>query len=490
MGEQMKEVTFIIHKPIICLLIDSLMDTPLQEEIQAGRVPTLQFLRDNGTYFPRVVSSFPTMSVSIDTTMLTGEPPNKHGIYGLTYYHQQHNKVFNFGTGPKEILFFGLKRVLHAAMMQLNQKLISKDVETIHEATEKPTASINAMIYRGSNPVKLKPPWITWLFGLLPRSIETIVPAYFSFGSLFCITKKSIPKTMLSKFGMNDHFSSMEIISLIKEDKLPPLSFVYFPGNDIIIHKKGTSEGKGLRKADNEINPILNAFGSWEEAIQKCNFIVLGDSGQTNMMKKDTYVDLRKVLKPYSIMPISRDTPKSKDQLITCVNERMGYITILDKNISYQEIVRLCKTEKKLDVIAWQEDDRWIHVVSGQADGALSFRPNGDYTDEYNQKWQLEGDISILDLTIDDDQIQYGIYPDALSRLAGAMDPKSRNIIITISPGYELVGKASPKHKGASHGSLHQLDSLVPMIMTGIDHPPEHLRIIDLKKWLLSLLKE
>ncbi|WP_240874737.1 alkaline phosphatase family protein [Shimazuella soli] len=472
------------------MLIDSLMDTPLQEEIQAGRAPTLQFLRDNGTYFPRVVSSFPTMSVSIDTTMLTGEPPNKHGIYGLTYYHSQQKKVFNFGTGPKEILFFGLKRVLHAAIMQLNQKLISKDVETIHEATEKPTAAINSMIYRGNQPATLKTPWLAWLFGLLPRNVETSVPSHFSFGSLFNITKKSLPKTFLSKFGMNDHFSSMEIISLIEEDKLPPLSLVYFPGNDTVVHKKGTSEGKGIKKVDEEISPILNAFGSWEEAIQKCNFIVLGDSGQTNMMKKDTYVDLRKILRPYSIMPLSRDTPKPQDQLIICVNERMSYITILDDNISYQDIVRLCKAEKKIDVIAWQTEDRWIHVVSGQTDGALSFRPDGDYTDEYNQKWQLEGDISILDLTLDDHQIQYGLYPDALSRLAGAMDPASRNIIITISPGYELVGKASPKHKGASHGSLHHLDSLVPMIVTGMDNQPEHLRLIDLKKWFLNLLQE
>lgn len=466
------------------------MDTPLQEEIQAGHVPALQFLRDNGTYFPRVVSAFPTMSVSIDATMLTGEPPNKHGIFGLTYYHQQQKKVFNFGTGPKEILFFGMKRVLRAAVMQLNQKIISKDVKTIHEETKKPTASINAMIYRGSHPAKLKTPWLAWLFGLLPREIETSVPSIFSFGSLFNIAKKSFPKTMLSKFGMNDHFSSMEIISLIQQDKLPPLSLVYFPGNDSIVHKKGTSEGKGIRKVDEEIGPILDAFGSWEEAIQKCSFIVLGDSGQTNMMKKDTYVDLRKILQPYSIMPISRDTPKPRDQLITCVNERMSYITILDENISYQDIVRLCKREKKLDVIAWQDEEGWIHVVSGQADGALSFRPNGDYVDEYNQKWKLEGDISILDLTLQDQHIHYGIYPDALFRLAGTMDPTSRNVIITVSPGYELISKASPKHKGGAHGSLHQLDSLVPMILTGIDDPPEHLRIIDIKKWMLTLLQE
>jgi hypothetical protein len=490
MGEQMKEVSFIIHKPIICLLIDSLMDAPLQEEIQAGRAPTLQFLRDNGTYYPRVVSPFPTMSVSIDSSMLTGKPPNEHGIYGLTYYHQKQKRVYNFGTGPKEIFLFGVKRVLRAGMLELNQKLLHKDVKTLHEETDEPTASINAMIYRGKNHTKLRAPWIAWLTGLLPRKIETSVPTYFSYGSMHTIDKRSHPKNMLTQFGVNDHFSSMEIISLIKQDKLPRLSLVYFPGNDIIVHKKGTSEGKGIKKTDDVLGPILDAFGSWEEAIQKCNFVVLGDSGQTNMVKKDTYIDLRKILHPYAIMPLSRDTPQPQDQLITCVNERMSYIYILDEQISYQDVVRLCKVEKKLDVIAWQEDDGWIHVVSGQTDGALSFRANGEYHDEFDQKWQLEGDISILDLTLDEQTIQYGMYPDALSRLSGALDPKSRSVIITVSPGYELVGQGSPKHKGASHGSLHHLDSLVPMIVTGIQQPPENLRIIDLKKWFLDLLEE
>jgi hypothetical protein len=262
------------------------------------------------------------------------------------------------------------------------------------------------------------------------------------------------------------------------------------PKNDVIVHKKGTSEGKGIIHANNQIASILDAFGSWEEAISQCNFIVLGDSGQTNMMNKDAYLDLRKVLEPYRIMPLSRQTPIARDQLITCVNERMSYITILDETITYQEIVRLCKKEKKIDVIAWQDHDGWIHVVSGQNEGALSFRPQGDYIDEYEQTWQLEGDISILDLILTEQNIQYGIYPDALARLAGAMDPTSRNVIITISPGYELIGQGSPKHKGASHGSLHHLDSLVPMITTGIEQPPKHLRLIDFKEWLLQLMNQ
>ncbi|MDQ0246833.1 hypothetical protein J2S09_004437 [Bacillus fengqiuensis] len=47
----------------------------------------------------------------------------------------------------------------------------------------------------------------------------------------------------------------------------------------------------------------------------------------------------------------------------------------------------------------------------------------------------------------------------------------------------------SPTHVGgASHGGLHKQDSLVPMIVTGTNSSPKHLRMIDLNDWILTLI--
>ncbi|MGA8941601.1 MAG: alkaline phosphatase family protein, partial [Thermoactinomyces sp.] len=51
------------RKPVILIMIDSLMDPALNETIHSEQVPALSFLKKNGRYFPRVISSFPTMSV-------------------------------------------------------------------------------------------------------------------------------------------------------------------------------------------------------------------------------------------------------------------------------------------------------------------------------------------------------------------------------------------------------------------------------------------
>ncbi|MMZ63033.1 hypothetical protein D1872_252690 [compost metagenome] len=62
--------------------------------------------------------------------------------------------------------------------------------------------------------------------------------------------------------------------------------------------------------------------------------------------------------------------------------------------------------------------------------------------------------------------------------------------MVTASPGYELVGENSPTHlNGGGHGSLHKQDSLVPMIVTGTDTAPKHLRIVDIKDWVLQLIQ-
>jgi hypothetical protein len=59
-----------------------------------------------------------------------------------------------------------------------------------------------------------------------------------------------------------------------------------------------------------------------------------------------------------------------------------------------------------------------------------------------------------------------------------------------LNPGYEFIGESSPEHDGGgAHGSMHKDDSLSPMIVTGTNKRIDHLRIVDLKKWILDILE-
>lgn len=478
-------------RPVILIIIDSLMDQPLQEMIRQGKAPALKFLIERGHYYPKVVSAFPTMSVSIDTTLLTGVPPNQHHIFGLTHFCPERKRVINYGTGMKECLAFGIKNVLTDSLKNLNQKIISKNVQTIHEAVDGPTASINALIYRGNIDHTLHLPLIAKLFGL-PSKIKTQGPEAFSFGTLHPLNAVNQHGQPWGRYGMNDRFSRMEITPLIENKQLPPFTILYLPSNDDYLHAHGPQETKGIEKADRELQKILDAFSSWEKAINTTTFVVLGDSGHTQTLPDHTvsYVYLRKILSSYSVMPTKQIYPRKEDQIVLCVNERMGYIYILDDQLETEQIAKIVQQDERIDVIAWKEQET-THAISGIMDGELHYKETGSYIDEYEQSWNLQGDVSILDLTIDQEgKILYGEYPDALFRLNGVMETAKKVIVITCSPGYELVDDASPTHTGGSHGSLHYHDSHVPMVVTGTDTKPQNLRIIDLKEWVLSLMKE
>lgn len=90
-------------KPVLVLVIDSLMDQPLQEAVQTGKAPALKFLMENGHYEPEVASSYPTMSVTIDSTILTGTYADQHRIPGLVWYNQAENRLINYGSGMREV---------------------------------------------------------------------------------------------------------------------------------------------------------------------------------------------------------------------------------------------------------------------------------------------------------------------------------------------------------------------------------------------------
>lgn len=479
------------HKPIVMIIVDSLMEKPLMEAMQSGRAPALKFLSDQGQWFPKVVSSFPTMSVTIDSTLLTGAPPNQHQIFGLQYYDPKQKRIINFGTGAKEALAVGLKRIVTDNMIHLNHRYLHADVQTIHEAYDGPTASINAFLYRGPYRHTLRIPWLVRRFTGFPQHLTVQAPALFSYGALHKINPSTKHDPFWRRYGGNDRFTADELIFLIQNQLLPPFTIAYFPSNDDVVHQKGVTETKGIERVDQLLQSILNSYSSWKEAIEQTIFIVLGDSGQTDTIADHTqaFIDLQPLLSPYRVTSIQKGTPSDDDQLVCCVNERMAYLYLLDDKLSFHEVAHRLKQEERIDLIAWKEQE-FFHVLRGDKDGILRFASGGNQYDEYHQHWTVEGDVSILDLTLQDQQILYGIYPDVLNRLMGVSETADRVIIITAAPGYEMIYGPSPKHRGASHGSLHYQDSHVPMIVAGTDSKPTSLRMIDLKPWILQMLNQ
>ncbi|WP_010275395.1 alkaline phosphatase family protein [Paenibacillus senegalensis] len=484
-------------KKTIFLLIDSLMAKAIDQGIEQKELPNFQFLIEHGQYYKDMVSSFPTMSVTIDSSLLTGTYPNQHHVPGLTWYSMKEKKMINYGTGPMEVIKHGIDPTLTDALIHLNGKHLNPELPTLYDDLAKlglKAGSVNGLLYRGPQVHVLQiPPWIQGPTSL-PEQIGVKGPDFLALGALSdpLADIENKPDGITRNMGINNKFSLETVEYLITENKLPDFLFVYLPDLDRRIHKKGPADLKGVKKVDDQLNALLQRFGSPQEALAKVNLIIAGDSGMTQLKSKreEPVIDLPSMFGEYNVLLPGENVTDDTD-IVLAVNETMAYLYNLRPENSLREIALRLAGDSRIDLVSWREND-WIHAIHGGTAKELKYKAGGTLVDPYQQKWTVEQDIEVLDLAVNPANLAlgYGRYPDVLQRLSGALHSHpGEYLVVTAKPGYELTNQSSPTHEGGGgHGSLHKEESLVPLIIAGTDLRPQYLRIVDLKPFLLKLL--
>lgn len=484
-------------KKTILLLIDSLMSQAIDQGIRQNELPTMKFLIEHGQYYKDMVSSFPTMSVTIDSSLLTEAYPNNHHVPGLSWYSISDKKVINYGTGPMEVLRQGVDPVLTDALIHLNDKHLNPELPTLYDDLAQlglKSGSVNGLIYRGPKDHVLSLP--AWIHDptSLPAEIPVKGPDFLALGSLSNPLHKikNMPDGITRNMGINNRYSIETVKYLISSDKLPDFLYVYLPDLDRKMHKKGPYDLSGVKKVDSQLQSLLQQFGSLEEALNKINLIIAGDSGMTQLKpgRDDPVVDLPSIMSEYNVLPPG-ETATDETGIALAINETMAYVYNLRSENSLRDLALLMAGEPRIDFVAWKEQE-WIYAVQGETGKELKYKLNGNLVDSYQQKWTVEQDFEVLDLTVNptNQTIGYGQYPDALQRLYGALHSHSGDfLVVTAKPGYELSNGSSPTHKGGGgHGSIRQEESLIPLIISGTDLKPQYLRIVDLKPFLIEVI--
>ncbi len=475
------------------VMLDTLMDKPLHIALKEETLPAFTYFMEHGTYYPSVVAPFPTISVNVESALLTGHYSDQHGIPSLTWYSQKENRIINYGTHLFDQMKLGLSTCLKDSLYRLNNEHLNKKVKTIHEELHeqgKKTASINPLVNRGNVQHRLTIPGFIRYFVSINKHIDTFATTKYVYGSLSRLNPNGKYSSIWHKYGFNNKFSTQEFTHLVNNQDIPDFSFVYLPDHDKNVHKRGPMDTKGIKDMDRNLQTMLDSFPTWQEALDNHIWILIGDNGQSGIKddRKQAFVDLMKLLRPLKITKLSKGVRK-EDQVVIANNLRSCFIYSLDTNdVPITEIVEKLKTEERLDMISWKIDE-WIHVASGESKESFKFKESGKAKDEFNQTWEIRGDHSILDLTIKENDVTFGDFPDALRRLHSTLHSHEGDfVVISVKPGCELKGEITPSHAGgASHGGFHKNDSLVPMLVTGTESTPDFFRMIDLKKWILDL---
>jgi hypothetical protein len=123
-----------------------------------------------------------------------------------------------------------------------------------------------------------------------------------------------------------------------------------------------------------------------------------------------------------------------------------------------------------VDVAAWREDE---HAVVRHDGRELRFRPGGPRRDLRGGPWAIEGDLATLDLE-GDDSLRSATYPNALERIWQILGcVNAGDVVVSAAPRFEFRDSGGASHLGGgSHGSLHAVDSLVPLAAVGLEHAP------------------
>ncbi|MFD1956328.1 alkaline phosphatase family protein [Paenibacillus thailandensis] len=485
------------NKPVILLLVDSLMYQTIDRGIREGKLPAFRYLIEHGQYYRNLVSGFPTMSVSIDSTLLTGANPDRHRVPGLVWYSATERRLVNYGTDPLEVVKTGFPGTFRDALLHLNQSHLNPKISTLYEELERKglsTGSVNGLVFRGTFAHRLTvPAWLRTVTGL-PSGFDVKGPAYYSFGAFSNPLKTAVnlPEGATERFGFNNRYAIEMTAYLVKHHLLPDFLYVYLPDLDQKLHKSGPDEFDGVAETDRQLDSLLQSFGSREQALERAVFVISGDSGMTRIASSadQPTIDLPALLLPYKILLPSRRAAK-ETELALAVNETMAYVYKLNTKAALRDIASQLCGDARIDFAAWEEGGS-IHVMQGGTRKTMRYRPGKETADSYGQAWMADGAVDVLDLRIDhaNKTLNYGRYPDVLQRLSAALHSHDGEfLVVTAKEGYELATSGSPVHReGGGHGGLTATESLVPLIIAGTDAKPDKLRIVDLKDYLLKLL--
>jgi hypothetical protein len=138
-----------------------------------------------------------------------------------------------------------------------------------------------------------------------------------------------------------------------------------------------------------------------------------------------------------------------------------------------RRIVDVLHRDPRVDQVIWcaglTGDDTPGEFVVSSRRGQIQFARGDGPRDDFGTRWTWTGEPDALRFACDRGEIEWREYPNAFERIAGVLDAAhGGQIWATAIPGCEFEVPGGDAHVGGgSHGALHALDSLSPVIAAG-----------------------
>jgi len=491
---------------ILLVVIDAATPHVVCPAIRTGRLPTLQRLADAGTLHESSVSIFPSITPAATTSIITGCYPAEHGIAGASWFDAAREEVAYYGDDFWVIAREGFGEFIRDFLLRLNgDRLRAPTLFEMIERSGRTAACLNYLVFRGIRPHEVRIPGLLAALPGVPMSAAVDGPTVLCLGD-FVGTRAPHGRTLDEKggvfhrFGMDDASTGSLLRDLCAEG-LPDFTVAYFADNDYRSHEVGPHDALPVvEQVDTMLGEAFEAAGGLDRVLADTCVILTSDHGHCDVLQdaERAVIRLDRVLANYRQASLGGSWG-SRDEIMICPNMRAAQIYVRQPSPeAIDRIARDVLTDSRVDQVICRAP-----LARPGAEGytVLSTRGRIDFTrapagpadeDVFGGRWRWSGDAAVLQLERDGGTVASTLYPNPFERLAGVVDlDQSGELWVTARPGCEFEVPGGKAHvAGASHGALHALDSLSPVIMAGGGTPRLacHMRSIDIAPICMELL--
>jgi hypothetical protein len=460
-------------KLVLCV-IDGLKPSMLERAVADRRAPTLRALMRRGVYIDDCVAAFPSVTPVCAASIATGTWQDEHLIPSMNWYHRGEARYVEYGSSFRAAQRFGFARQLTDTVYNMNRAHLSPDTLTVFERlddAEVRTAGTTYLMYRGR--YEHEPQRSTALTRLASPLVRHPVlgPRELFYADIF-ESRRTGCRSQLGMPGIRDRHSGCVGAYLVEHDLFDFL-LLSLPDNDWYSHKNGPhAQVDSIAEADRQLARVMQAGGGVDAFLADHALIVMADHSHTLVERT---VSLHRALEDLGVLA-PNDNNRSRSSIAVCPAQRSALVYVLDEERRDElrpEIVRRSLALEGVDLAMWMvrdADGAPVEAALASAEhGELRFAPGEAVADVRGARWNVEGDLAVLDARVQDGRLLSTAYPDGLARAWAALDcPTSGDVALSSASGYEFLDWGGQGHVGGgSHGSLHASDSLGVLIFCG-----------------------
>ena len=483
---------------VLLVVIDAATPRVVCPAVQTGRLPNLKRLADAGEMHPASVTMFPSITPAATTSIITGTYPFEHGIAGASWFDEARKEIAYYGDDFWVIAKEGFGHFLQDFLVRLNgDRLTAPTLFEIVERAGKRAASVNYLVHRGLVTHKVNVPWLLALLPGVPLTETVLGPQTLCLGDF--VDERPVDQQvktkgsgLLHRFGMDDAGTAVRLQQLAADGAMPDLTVAYFADNDYRSHEVGPFEALPVvAHVDDTLGAMFDAAGGFDRFMRDTCVIVTSDHGHCEIVedRDAAVIELNEVLEGFRQAKLARPW-RDEDDIMICPNMRAAQIYVQrPTDESVERVARASLRDPRVDLAIWKQhingDSHRYHVLG--PGGRLTFwrgtGSGGEAMDAWGTWWGWRGDLDVLRLQRDGVFLESAEYPNAFERLTGVLDlDKSGEIWVNAQPGCEFEVPGGKAHcGGASHGGLHALESLSPIIVANAPVSlPKQMRSIDI----------